>query len=63
MSQICFVFKCIQLIQFIDQQKVAKKVATSWNLFFYIRQCEISCIHNLQIRLEQLTDQTKKAKK
>ena len=38
-------------------------VATGWNWFFYIRECEISCIHNLQFRLEQLTDQTKKAKK
>ena len=58
MSEICFV---IQLIQFIDQQKAAKKVAAGWNWFFFIRQCEISCIHNLQIRLEQLSE--KKAKK
>ena len=31
-------------------------MATGWNWFFYIRQCEISCIDNLQIRLEQLTE-------
>ena len=26
-------FKDIQVIQFIDQQKVAKKVAAGWNFF------------------------------
>ena len=26
-----------------NQQKVAKKMASSWNLFFYKREYEISC--------------------
>ena len=29
-------------------------------LIFLLRQCEISCIHNLQIRLEQLTEKKDK---
>ena len=59
-----------QLIQFINQQKVAKKWPTFEIYIFYIRQDKISCnvsivyiseniqnkIYNLQIRLEQFTD-------
>ena len=38
MSEIYFLqLKDIQVIQFIDQQKVAKKVAACSNYFFYTR--------------------------
>ena len=60
-----------------NQQKVAKEMASSWNLFFYIREYEISCnistdhisenvqnkIYNFKIRFKKFTHQTKKAKK
>ena len=61
MSQICF--KDIQLIQFIDQEKAAKNVATkiscnNCTLSIYIEMSKISFI----IRRGQFIDQTKKPK-